>query len=91
MSKKRIKRETTRWLYRVSYLGGGSIKVGRVFNGQRVPEDVVRYQVNSPDDPDASGDFSCTVDEAAALAAGLNIVVSNELAHKSEGARKMFR
>ena len=84
------KRETTRWRFRLDGKGGTYIRVGRVYNGTDVPEDIIRYQVRSAS-PGGSSDFCATVDEALAIAAGLNLLVMEELAKDSKHVRERYR
>ena len=89
MPKKRQKRRTTRWHFRVNYLAGDYIRVGRVHNEAHYPADIIRYQVKSSV-PGGDADFACTVDEALVLANGLIEAVGREMADKSEQVRKLF-
>lgn len=87
---KRQKRRTTRWHFRVNYLSGNYIRVGRVHNEVRVPADIIRYQIKSSE-PGGDADFACTVDEAVVLANGLLEVVGREMAARSVEIREMFQ
>ena len=89
MAKKRRKQRTTRWYFRVNYLAGNYIRVGRVYNETHYPADIIRYQIKSSE-PGGDADFACTVDEALVLANGLIEAVGREMAAKSEGVRKLF-
>ena len=47
MAKKRQKQRTTRRYFRVNYLAGNYIRVGRVYNETHYPADIIRYQIKS--------------------------------------------
>lgn len=84
------KRRRTTWMFRVPYKGGCYIRVGRVHNQERVPEDIVRWQIVSAEE-DGSQDYSATLDEAAALASGLMYVLASELVADAGSVRKRYR
>ena len=86
------KRETTVWHFEVHGKRGTSIKVGRVHNipDDEIPEDIVRYEIKSAT-PGGSVNYSLTLDEAAMLAAGLNLVVQDELVKDTVHVRKRYR
>ncbi len=87
--KKRRKQRTTRWHYRVNYLAGNYIRVGRVHNEAGYPADIIRYQIKSSE-PSGDADYACTLDEALVLANGLIEAVGREVAEKTVGVRELF-
>ncbi len=89
VAKKRRKQRTTRWHFRVNYLAGNYIRVGRVYNEAGYPADIIRYQIKSSE-PSGDVDYACTVDEALLLANGLIEAVGREMATRTEEIRKLF-
>jgi len=70
-------REYTRWVFDARFAQGTGIRVGYICNKRRGnPEDVVRVIVTGLV---ANVEFSCRLDEAVILAAGLNKVAGQML------------
>ena len=80
-----MKRQYTRWIFEAQYAQGTGLKIGYIYNKSKgVPEDVIKVRWMSLRETDdevtiCPVEFSCRLDEAVILAAGLNKVAGQML------------